>query len=1115
MKRPKWSARLLYIAVALALVIGLTPVVATTTPVVAGYVDVYLTGPDYEKKNEPVTFIATAPEADKVDFYIDYEEGDEPEYTDETTSPFEFPYTFDAVGVYVIRAVAHWGQHTQIDEHHILIGEGLIPQVDYNIVGSYSTFRLPQDYTPSDVVRWRYESSFPFGGEATIRSGGQPAAGPYYDPEDPGPHTSVTVHANNVGELAIYVDLEDGTTLTAMKKWGKIYDTDLYGAGETEIVWNSEKQVWEGTGLICDEVTGQFVTNMGFTYTRPASGADLQWWVMRSTAPVDDLPHDLPAADDWVNGELQPGLVTLINAMQAANPSMHVGFEYCETKRFRAEDPNPNLPSPFQMVDAVECVTLVPCGPEAVKIVVVAKYPHGHHSTQWPVFPQILSWNFYKPQEEKVPQVAWIGEKVVLEKYFGTGYRESEVRFALESPSVGTLVPIGSDGPGGTTVLTTVGSDGVARVIIESETHGEAHVKASLYHGYYEPKTQHGFIVYFLAFEGVSLGNVYGQREGHDDGLFVPENPWDTGTDTVSTELNVSQDTLLRARVQGWFMHSVYRSPRPALTNAGGWETAPAGRIVLPDDWPLIAAGPEAYDLGLAYDQAPHWDIMTQPTDNVMSLENPLGDYHWWDSTTPDFATEGPLVAEADVIGPYSSLDDYTSSLRDPLDRKTIVPNSKLNWWDCPMPPAKIGFRIMDGPGYFKEAEKTDIYYQWVKYYFNLWGIAYTNPFYEMMIPASPFIPPYIIGGGYDWDSWGFEGHEFGPYPFWQFINTTPRDPKVLPSGVVEVHNDPQHPTYVWVYSDNHGEAMVYLNGDWNLDLGTPPYEIPTDTVVGETTVRAFAHYPYLRDGVVISDPVEKRWEWGVDIRGYGHFGDDWRMVIQTQNIDKTAPDATTGFSDMKMAFLWITDRAGMPIEGARVEWRLSADNGAEIANYDGFPGAMAAVHDLEVVDGFLAGTDGDILNPERTVGVSYTIIPDADGDEAGLWEKVWGDQSLLPPEDQITRNHGVAGVLIHSDSLSTHVELRATIYHPEGKLTRKWNLDFQEADPQNPCLDAFRVEGDVIGNGVRDHRDVLAIQRVIHGLETCPDIRAAADLNGDGNVDIRDIYKLITIWKG
>ena len=50
---------------------------------------------------------------------------------------------------------------------------------------------------------------------------------------------------------------------------------------------------------------------------------------------------------------------------------------------------------------------------------------------------------------------------------------------------------------------------------------------------------------------------------------------------------------------------------------------------------------------------------MTQPNDNVMSLEDPLGDYYWWtlSGTYLDIATD--LVAEAPVIGPYSTLDTY------------------------------------------------------------------------------------------------------------------------------------------------------------------------------------------------------------------------------------------------------------------------------------------------------------------------------------------------------------------------------------------------------------------------------------------------------------------------
>jgi hypothetical protein len=181
----------------------------------------------------------------------------------------------------------------------------------------------------------------------------------------------------------------------------------------------------------------------------------------------------------------------------------------------------------------------------------------------------------------------------------------------------------------------------------------------------------------------------------------------------------------------------------------------PEGRWVLPDDWEYLA-GPNWKTL------RPHWDIMDQPNDKIISvcdadgskIPEKFGDYGIWAPCPP-----GKLVAKYPVIGPYNQMDSYDPALKgvvwaDPTVpgglRKTIVPNGELNWWDAPMPPAKIMFSIIKGPGFFKEADKADIYYQG-------YGAtqSYTNPFYAIEVPASPFIPPYVNNGGYDWDSWG------------------------------------------------------------------------------------------------------------------------------------------------------------------------------------------------------------------------------------------------------------------------------------------------------------------------------------------------------------------------
>ena len=857
MKEPKWWGGALYLVIASVLIVGLMPMT-----VLAGHADLLISGPAYGKEMETLTVTArTKPTADSVTW----------------TMPVGFVVTAGgspgasisgyfptgSAGTHTIMAVGSWGQLEQVASFDILIGVGLIPQQEYNIIGHQATFCVPDQYN-GQVLQWRFEPSAYLAGSWSIVSGGRPREG-----MPGGPDNCVTVSGSGWGELAIYADISDGqggilTTLWAIKKWGKIYDTWLhwkdldgerhYGPGETEIVWNENLKKWEGSAILCDWVIGNFITDGGREYRAFADGADVQWWVMDARAPVYDLPSGVPASE----------LVPAIQAMQFDYPSRHVGFGDCHTEYLQTST-----------VDGEVCVELVPCGQEAVKIVVVAKYPDPLHDTQWPVFPQILSWNFWYQHLHRVPQVAWAGEKIVLEKRLGESYAGYPVLFTLEDQSCGSLFPIQEvSGVGAQQVWTQVDSLGIARVVVESQSPCEADIRCTLHDpDSYNLVNQHGFTVYFLKLEGITQGSVKGQRVGHDSGLFEyldgATNPWNPEhpvfPDTTVETLNVSQDTLLRARVKGWFMNENLSWRDEDLVDLDGDGVAetilPAGRWVLPDDWPILA-GARWQIL------RPHWDIMTRPDDIFMSVVDvnlnkaeTLGDYVWW-HLTGSIDVPGGLVAEAPVIGPYSALDDYTPFVNQPdlLDRKTIIRNDELNWWDCPMPPAKIGFVIEEGPGYFKEAEKGDVYYRWVNTESapGYKGIAYTNPFYHMMIPASRFIPPFINNGGYDWNSWDTN---YGPYPFWEFINT---NPGLTPS-------DPQHPTWVWVYSDNHGEAMVWLNGDWNLDLGPAPHNIPTGTEVGETTVIAIADYPYIREHTpAFSNKVAKTWIWDDDINGNG-----------------------------------------------------------------------------------------------------------------------------------------------------------------------------------------------------------------------------------------------------
>jgi hypothetical protein len=1102
-------------------------------------------------------------------------------------------YQFLSAGTHNVLAIGHWGATlTQNATFEILIGVGLIPQLEYNIIGTEATFCVPDLYE-GHVKCWAFYPSYDLGGGWNRISGGDPLCPASGSPGD----NCVTVKGTNWGELVIeaytyafnmtvppYTEVP-ATTLMGIKKWGKIWDTwlfgwdeyneePIYGSGETQVWWDENSKSWIGGAYLYDLIIGHFITDGGEEWDHVADGADVEWWVMDARAPVHTLPSGVPAST----------LVPLIEAMQAAYPSHHVGFGNCDTKYIET------VSGDFDDVIGLTEVYLDACGEESVKIVVVAKYPDRLHYTEWAVFPEIISWNFWTQEVEKVPQVKWAGEEIVLEKQFGVSYSGNPVNFILEGQSIGALEglsPQDNRDANGRSVWTTVDELGVARALLHSQSQGKSNVICLLYdkpESSTELINKHGFMVYWLAIEEVTLGNMQGERTEHNDGLWdpvldsgmvtsatvnsitdnttswdvnefvgktievwkgeeeedgsitfigdlqirvivsnndttvvvdpnwdpVPNPPgpdvqwyyeisdpvWDPALDDLSQELNVSQDALLRVRVKGFFYDPERESIREKSwcdANANGVKDMydyilPEGRWVLPDDWEYLA-GPD-------WEQdRPHWDIMTQPNDNIMSEVDPsggtpvsegglkevieLGDYlEWALSAEPDeLDIPGDLVAEAPVIGPYSTLDTYVPEILykdiDPVDgvpetpvvpagidyngsgspdddgRKTIIPNGKLNWWDCPMPPAKIIFEITDGPGFFKDVNKGQVYYEWVNtdYEPGYEGIAYTNPFYFEMIPDSPLIPPFVNNGGVDWDSWD---PTYGPYPFWTIIN---QPPGTTPS-------DDQHPTKVHVYSDNHGEAMVWLNGDWNLDLSdwfVGAYDIPTGAVVGNTTVIAAAEYPYFRGEFpkVLSNDVEKTWTWGKMILGadpHQYIDFSWdpfetRMVFQVGTL------APNGTSNEKMAFIWVCDRDGFPAVGEEIDWFL-APPGAEIPPLTQ-EGVSSDLYFIDVEDGLLADTTisptgevGGVL-PDRVRAVSFARLPT--DEEKDLFEK-FQDYGVYP-DDLDVDDYAVAAIYVES-SLDVGFDLTIYLYEREGTIIRHTNLDFSYADdPDDPIV--------------------------------------------------------------
>jgi len=598
--------------------------------------------------------------------------------------------------------------------------------------------------------------------------------------------------------------------------------------------------------------------------------------------------------------------------------------------------------------------------------------------------------------------------------------------------------------------------------------------------------------------------------------------------------------------------------------------TLPAGRWVLPDDWPILA-GPDWRE------QRIHWDIMDNPFDSIKSAWNDplvswatfnplaalwrpdltavsdnigLGNYYKYNSLLGSTKVVG--VAQAPVIGPFApgmevpTAAGYDSALG-PVDpdgnyyrRKTVVPNGALEWWDAPMPPAKITFKIMDesvtagtanvdprivgleigNAGFFKEAWKADIYYVIVggtKYY--------TNPFYWEMIPASPYIPAFVNNGGYDWNSWNLT--QYGPYPFWKIINRpfNDGDPTEVPST-----DRSNFPTKVQVYSDNHGEAMVYLNGNWNLNpaLTTPKgADIGTGTIVGSSTVVAMADYPYFRKHAkLVSETVVKTWTWGGMVLGGAESPD--QMVLTVGDYAVTpGTSGLFGTSNDKLVFVWATDRdhrqAG--VLGMQVDWLISKNSGPgaiippittlqgllDPTDIHGVSNYNAIMKAIDITNGFLEITGGALTGShDGTQGRSFMRAPLSN--EKLLFLKFWGEGGIsvdpswdddfdgVPGLDP--NNFAVAAIDLLDTTQSSDVNVSITLTGPDkGILVYHVNVNFATSYP----LDDDITPGDANVDGKINMADITTIERIILGLNSS---NVNADANNNGKINMGDVVK-------
>jgi hypothetical protein len=502
--------------------------------------------------------------------------------------------------------------------------------------------------------------------------------------------------------------------------------------------------------------------------------------------------------------------------------------------------------------------------------------------------------------------------------------------------------------------------------------------------------------------------------------------------------------------------------------------------------------------------------------------------------------TSGILVSGPNVIGPFSPGLELMTPMGwaipnpgyDPLrPMSTVVPDGRLNKWDAPMPAAKIIFQIQAAgstpntniAGYFKSAMKTDIYY-----IMSGGSIAYTNPFYQSMIPAHQAIPVFINNGGYDWDSFD---PSYGPYMFWEMINQHAYIAQVATS-------DPSgHPTVAEVYSDNHGEAMIWLNGNWNLYLQQFFYkagsvDVPFGATVGMTTVQATADYPYSRVHQAIQSNLDiKTWLWGGMVLGTdGHLypGNIQTSTLDTQmvlSIGTWDPATVVGTGDNqaarslnKMVWVWVTDRDGLRtgVNGAQVNWTVAAGNGTAggyIPNLTGhgISNFNLVTQNIDLVNGFLAGTNGYITDgANRMHGVSFLRAPTSY--EVQLFNKFWGPTGTsgitADPAGYVVAAIDVQSLGGYTSRVNVSMEIVSHDFDlvmgqlVPGTLIYETNLDYSSA---NALDDGIRV-GDANCDGAVNMADVTTVERMILGYNQ---VTSNAVLNEDGSVDMGTVVKI------
>lgn len=698
------------------------------------------------------------------------------------------------------------------------------------------------------------------------------------------------------------------------------------------------------------------------------------------------------------------------------------------------------------------------------------------------------------PPTSKTPKLAWAGQRMVLDHFWGSTdasdnlvcpYGSQENFYVLYSVQEGpgsftaalqgnvtdvsqtgqdAIVEVNSQpqatDPDGTGPLgPPFGADPntgcISDVIFENEGEGQNDIIAYVVDGpdlsSATPISQQvAFVIYYMKFEDATLSLVPGSRANHNDGTFTPASPLDSSTDVTEMtgtdagvgdddDPNVSQDVLARLRVRGW-VETTNCPARDSGVGAGG-EFLPANRCIFPDDWKFKAGGgvgdslnaaadDTTADAGFAEETRPNYDIAGTapkftgtPQSACNSAPRAAGPFSWLDTNINGDVTASPCndSLAPNVDGAHACLYAIGYSCRE-----VVFPNGVINAWDAPMPPALARFTLSDS-GFLRPADKDSVY-------------TSGNLFYATHIPAEPWIAPINADlQGYQWNSWGGPGAKSGQYQYWTSLADSSAEIVSCAGESTGVFYDPLDSDecgdgtgartggYAWtkVYTDNHGEAMTWINGDANLSFDECAssaasaghkivqlngYYCENGDLVGTSTLGASVDYPDKRKHFAIqSNEVTIEWTWGgikeVTIEP-GENAQFNYVVFHVTDRDGYCR-AFNDHNDVGMDTLH-------PVLGERVVFTLDS-SGIIFPDINGNPAA-------DLTGGSWTTKSADVITFDSAAAVNAAI---ADG---GL--TVLPRQQSSPPDDECQ-------AWIHiSESLLNPVNVIVTAYDPEGTVT-------------------------------------------------------------------------------